>query len=41
MKTVYYGLQSVKRLVPKIWETLPNNVKFCDYLSQVKKFIKS
>ena len=36
-----YGLQSVRYLSPKIWEFLPNNIKYSNSLSKLKKLIKS
>ena len=41
IKTVHYGLQSVRYLGPKIWELVPNNIKYCDSLSKFRKLIKS
>ena len=41
IKTVHYGLQSVRYLGPKIWELVPNNIKYCDSLSKYRKLIKS
>ena len=41
IKTVYYGLQSVRYIGPKIWELVPNNIKNCDSLSKFRKLIKS
>ena len=41
VKTVRYGIQSVRYLGPKIWELVPNNVKYSNSLSKFKKLIKS
>ena len=41
IKTVHYGLQSVRYLGPKIWELVPNNIKYSNSLSRFKKIIKS
>ena len=41
IKTVHYGLQSVRYLGPKIWELVPNNFKYSNSLSKFKKLIKS
>ena len=41
LKTVHYGLQSVRYLGPKIWELVPNNIKYSNSLSKFKKLIKS
>ena len=41
IKTVHYGLQSVRYLGTKIWELVPNNIKYSNYLSKYKKLIKS
>ena len=41
IKTVHYGLQSVRYLGPKIWELVPNNIKYSNSLSKFKKLIKS
>ena len=40
-KTVYYGLQSLRCLGPKIRELVPNNIKYLNSLSKFKKLIKS
>ena len=40
-KTVHYGIQSVRYLGPKIWELVPNNIKYSNSLSKFKKLIKS
>ena len=39
-KTVYYGLQSVGYLGPKIWELVPNDIMHSNSLSKFKKLIK-
>ena len=36
IKTVHYGLQSVRYLGPKIWELVPNNIKYSNYLSKLR-----
>ena len=41
VKTVHYGIQSVRYLGPKIWELVPNNIKYSNSLSKFKKLIKS
>ena len=41
IKTVHYGLQSVRYLGPKIWEFVPNNIKCSNSSSKFKKFINS
>ena len=41
IKTVHYGLQSVRNLGPKIWELVPNNIKYCNSLSKFLKLIQS
>ena len=41
IKTVHYGIQSVRYLGPKIWKLAPNNIKYSDSLSTFKKLIKS
>ena len=41
MKTVHYGLQSVRYLGHKIWELVPSNIKYSNSLSKFKKLIKS
>ena len=41
VKTVHYGLQSVRYPGPKIWELVPNNIKYINSLSKFKKLIKS
>ena len=40
IKTVHYGLQSVRNLGPKIWELVPNNIKYCNSLSKFLKLIQ-
>ena len=41
IKTVHYGLQSVRYLGPKIWELLPTNIKCSNSMSKFKKLMKS
>ena len=41
IKTVHYGLQSVRYIGPKIWELVPNNIKYRNFLSKFRKLIKS
>ena len=41
VKTVHYSIQSVRYLGPKIWELVPNNIKYSNSLSKFKKLIKS
>ena len=41
IKTVCYGLQSVRYLRPKIWELMPNHIKYSNSLSEFKKLIES
>ena len=41
IKTVDYGLRSVRYLSPIIWELLPNQIKYSNSLSKFKKLIKS
>ena len=41
VKTVHYGIQSVRYLSPKIWELVPNDIKYSNSLSKFKKLIKS
>ena len=36
IKTVHYGLQSVRYLGPKIWELVPNNIKYSNFLIKFK-----
>ena len=40
IKTVHYGLQSVKYLGPNIWQLVPNNIQYGISLSKFKKLIK-
>ena len=40
IKTVHYGLHSVRYLGPKLWEFVPNNIKYNKSLSKFKKLIK-
>ena len=41
IKTVYYGLQSVRYIGPKMWELVPNTIKYSNSLSKFKKLINS
>ena len=41
IKTVHYGLQSVRYLGPKIWKFVPNGIKYSNSLSKFKKLINS
>ena len=41
VQTVHYGIQSVRYLGPKIWELVPNDIKYSNSLSKFKKLIKS
>ena len=41
IKTTHYGIQSVKFLGPKIWCMVPQNIKKCKSLQEVKKLIKA
>ena len=41
VKTVRYGIQSVRYLGPKIWELVPNNIKYSNSLCKFKILIKS
>ena len=40
IKTVHYGLHSVRYLGPKIWELVPNKIKYSNFLRKFKKLIK-
>ena len=40
IKTVHYGLQSVRYLGPKIWELGPNDIEYNNSLAKLKKLIK-
>ena len=40
IKTVHYGLQSVRYLGSNIWELMPGNNKYSNYISKFKKLIK-
>ena len=37
IKTVHYGIESVRYLDPNIWELVPNNIKYSNSLSKLKK----
>ena len=41
IKTVHYGLQSVRYLAPNVWELVPNDIKYSNSLSKFKKLINS
>ena len=41
VKTVHFGIQSVRYLGPKIWELVPNDIKYNNSLRKFKKLIKS
>ena len=41
VKTVHNGIQSVRYLGLKIWELVPNNIKYSSSLNKFKKLIKS
>ena len=41
VKTTYYGLSSVKHLAPQIWELVPQSLRKCKTLSELKTKIKS
>ena len=40
-KTIYYGLLSIKYLAPQIWELVPQRVKKCNTLNELKTKIKT
>ena len=40
VKSVRYGTESISFLAPKIWETLPNDIKYPDTLEIFKTKIK-
>ena len=40
IKTIHYGIQSVKFRGPKIWAMVPQNIKNCKSLQEFKKMIK-
>ena len=40
VKTVNYGLESIRFLGPKIWDSLPNDLKNKESVSSFKKAIK-
>ena len=35
VKTVYYGLLSIKHLAPQIWELVPQNIRKCKTLNNL------
>ena len=39
VKTVHYGIESVRYLGPKIWELVPNNIKYINSLRKFKKLV--
>ena len=41
VKTTYYGLSSIKHLAPQIWELVPQSLKKCKTLNELKTKIKS
>ena len=41
IRTVHFGLQSVRCIGPKIWELVPSNIKYSNSLRKFKKLIKS
>ena len=41
VKTTYYGLSSIKRLAPQIWELVPQSLKKCRTLNEFKTKVKS
>ena len=41
VKTTYYGLLSVKHLAPQIWEFVPQSVRNCKTLNELRNKIKS
>ena len=41
VKTIHYGIQSIRYLGPKIWNMVPNNIKNCSSLNKFKNSIKS
>ena len=40
-KTVYYGLETLRSLGPKIWDILPDNTKHTNNLNEFKRRIKN
>ena len=36
VKTIHYGIQSIKYLVPKIWDLVPDQIKLCVSLTKCK-----
>ena len=40
IKTVHYGLHSVRYIGLKMWELVPNNIRYSDSLSKFRKLIK-
>ena len=41
VKTTYYGLLSIKYLAPQIWEPVPQSIRKCKVLNELKTKIKS
>ena len=41
VKKNHYGIQSVRYFGPKLWDTVPNNIKNCSSLNKFKISIKS
>ena len=41
VKTIHYGVHSVRYLGAKIWAMVPNNIKNCSSLNKFLKSIKS
>ena len=40
-KQVRFGTKSLRNLAPKIWNSLPPNIKFVDNLNSFKALIKN
>ena len=36
VKTIHYGIQSIKYLAPKIWDLAPDQIKHCVSLTKFK-----
>ena len=41
IKTIPYGLESVRYLGPNIWELVSNNIRYSNSFSKFKKLIRS
>ena len=41
VKTTHYGIQSTKYLATKIWDLVPDQIKYCGSLTKFKNTIKS